>query len=76
MAIKEEILDKDTLDMVKDSFDHVKTKVGMPSNVSEKLMQQCKAPTLIMAGEKDCLFPSKKYYQEQKESYQITRLIC
>lgn len=60
MAINEEILDKDTLDMVKDSFDHVKTKIGMPSNVSEQLMQQCKAPTLIMAAEKDCLFPAKK----------------
>ncbi|WP_028546447.1 alpha/beta fold hydrolase [Paenibacillus taiwanensis] len=66
MAIKEEIIDKDTLDMVKDSFDHVKTKVGMPSNVSEQLMQQCKAPTLIMAGEKDCLFPAKKVLQRAK----------
>ncbi|MEQ6357072.1 alpha/beta hydrolase [Lysinibacillus sp. M3] len=60
MAINEEILDKDTLNMVKDSFDHVKTKIGMPSNVSEQLMQQCKAPTLIMAAEKDCLFPAEK----------------
>ncbi|MBE7105463.1 alpha/beta hydrolase [Bacillus cereus] len=66
MDIKEEILDKDTLDMVKDSFDHVKTKVGMPSNVSGKLMQQCKAPTLIMAGEKDCLFPAKKVLPRAK----------
>jgi len=23
-------------------------------------MQQCKAPTLIMAAEKDCLFPAEK----------------
>ncbi|WP_342598313.1 alpha/beta hydrolase [Psychrobacillus sp. FSL H8-0483] len=66
IAINEEILDKDTLDMVKDSFDYVKTKVGMPSNVSEQLMQQCKAPTLIMAGEKDCLFPAKKVIPRAK----------
>jgi len=66
MALKEEILDKDTLDMLKDSLDHVKTKVGMPSNVNERLMQQCKAPTLIMAGEKDCLFPAKKVLPRAK----------
>ncbi|MCL1697016.1 alpha/beta hydrolase [Lysinibacillus sp. BPa_S21] len=66
MAIKEDILDKDTLDMVKDSFDHVKTKVGMPSNVNKKLMQQCKAPTLIMAAEKDCLFPAQKVLSRAK----------
>ncbi|OXS73016.1 alpha/beta hydrolase [Lysinibacillus sp. KCTC 33748] len=66
MAIREEVLDKDTLDMVRDSFDHVKTKVGMPSNVSEQLMQRCKAPTLIMAAEKDCLFPAKKVLSRAK----------
>lgn len=60
MAIKEEVLDEDTLDILRDSFDHVKIKVGMPSNVSEQLMQKCKAPSLIMAGEKDCLFPASK----------------
>lgn len=60
MSVTEDVLDNDTLDTVKNSFDHVKTKTGMPSNVSEKLMQKCNAQTLVMASEKDCLFPAKK----------------
>lgn len=60
MAIQEDVLDRDTLDTVKCSFDHVKTKVGMPTNVSAKRMARCTAPTLVMAGELDCLFPAQK----------------
>lgn len=60
MSITKDILDSDTLDILKNSFEHVKTKVGMPSNVSSKLMKSCVAPTLIMASELDCLFPAKK----------------
>lgn len=33
---------------------------GMPVNVAEKDMKKCKAPALVMAGEKDCLFPAKR----------------
>lgn len=32
----------------------------MPSNVVVKDMRKCRAPTLVMAGEKDCLFPAQK----------------
>lgn len=66
MSITEDALDTDTLDTVKNSFDHVKTKVGMPSNVSAKLMQQCHAPTLVIASEKDCLFPAKNVLKRAK----------
>ncbi|MEG0238830.1 alpha/beta fold hydrolase [Anaerorhabdus sp.] len=66
MSITEDVLDTDTLDTVKNSFDHVKTKAGMPSNVSAKLMRQCHAPTLVMASEKDCLFPAKKVLKRAK----------
>lgn len=60
MAITEDVLDNDTLDIVKDSFLHVKTKVGMPSNVRGTRMKQCVAPTLVIAAELDCLFPARK----------------
>ena len=40
MAITKDVLDADTLDTVKNSFAHVKTKVGMPSNVSGKRMRR------------------------------------
>lgn len=41
------------------SIDYSKVKAGMPGNVAEKDMKKCKAPTLVMAGEKDCLFPAE-----------------
>ena len=31
----------------------------MPSNVDEQLMKKCNVPALVMAAEKDCLFPGK-----------------
>ncbi|MEG0710243.1 MAG: alpha/beta hydrolase [Longicatena sp.] len=67
MSITEDVIDKDTLDTVKNSFDHVKTKIGMPSNVSKNLMSKCNAPTLVIASEKDCLFPAKKVLSRAKE---------
>ncbi|QSX07401.1 alpha/beta hydrolase [Sedimentibacter sp. zth1] len=67
MAIKEDVLDADTLAIIKDSFDNVKTKVGMPSNVSKKLMLKCKAATLVMASEMDCLFPARKVLSRAKK---------
>lgn len=60
MAIYDEVLDEDTLDIVKDSFDNVKTKVGMPTNIKTSLLKDYKAPTLVIAAENDCLFPAKK----------------
>lgn len=59
MAITEENITNDIYDTAKLSIDYVKIKKGMPSNVASKLMRQCKAPTLVMAAEKDCLFPAK-----------------
>lgn len=49
----------DIYEAAKLSINHSKVKTGMPSNVSEKDMKKCKAPTLVMAAEKDCLFPAK-----------------
>lgn len=65
MAITENVLDIDTLNTMKDSFDNVKTKVGMPTNIKAKLLDKYDSPTLIIASEKDCLFPAKKFYREQ-----------
>lgn len=58
MALFEEVLDEDTLAVLKDSFDNVKTKIGMPSNVNPKLLKNYKSPTLVIAAERDCLFPA------------------
>lgn len=67
MALREEVLDEDTLDIVKDSFDNVKTKVGMPSNIEAKKLSDYHSPTLFIASEKDCLFPAKKVLSRAKQ---------
>ncbi len=59
MAITEENITQDIYETAKLSINHSKVKAGMPSNVSESRMKKCKAPTLVMAAEKDCLFPAK-----------------
>jgi len=59
MAISEDNIDEDTFETVKSSIDNVKIKTGMPGNVNPADMKKCKAPTLVMAAEKDCLFPAE-----------------
>lgn len=60
MACSNKALNKDLLDLMKNIFDHVKIQPMMPTNVEPKCLHRCKAPTLVMASEKDCLFPGKK----------------
>lgn len=59
MAVTEENITEDIYETAKLSINHSKVKTGMPSDVSEQYMKKCKAPTLVMAAEKDCLFPAR-----------------
>lgn len=59
MAVIEENITDDIYETAKLSINYSKVKAGMPGNVAEKDMKKCKAPTLVMAGERDCLFPAK-----------------
>lgn len=59
MALTEVNITDDIYETAKLSIDHSKVKTGMPSNATEKDMKKCKAPVLVMAAEKDCLFPAK-----------------
>ena len=59
MAITEDNITDDIYETAKLSIDYIKVKTGMPGNVDGKLMNKCKAPTLVMAAEKDCLFPGE-----------------
>lgn len=60
MAITEDNITEDIYKTAKYSIDFCRIKAGMPSNVSQKYIKKYKAPTLVMAAEKDCLFPAKK----------------
>lgn len=69
MALNEDVLDDDTLDTIKDSFDNVKTKVGMPTNVKKSKLAAYNSPTLVIASEKDCLFPVSRVLTRSKEIF-------
>jgi pimeloyl-ACP methyl ester carboxylesterase len=60
MAVDEKNIDENTYEMVKSSFDHVVVKAGMPSNVPAEILKKCNVPTLLIAAEKDCMFPGKR----------------
>lgn len=60
MAVVEENITDDIYETAKLSIEFLKVKTGMPSNVNAEDMKKCKAPTLIMAAELDCLFPAKQ----------------
>lgn len=67
MAVTEENITEDIYETAKLSINHSKVKTGMPSNVAKKDMRRCKAPTLVMAAEKDCLFPAKGVLPRAKQ---------
>jgi pimeloyl-ACP methyl ester carboxylesterase len=66
MAINEKEIDESIFEMTKYSFDNVCVKAGMPSNVKEADMKNYNAPTLLIAAEKDVLFPGEKVIARAK----------
>ena len=66
MAINENEIDESTLEMAKCSFDNVCVKAGMPSKVNVADMKYYTAPTLLITGEKDVLFPGEKVIARAK----------
>ncbi len=66
MAVTEDNITQDIYETAKCSIDFAIIKAGMPSNVKIEDMRKCFAPTLVMAAERDCLFPAKKVLQQAK----------
>lgn len=67
IAITEDNITEDLYQTAKLSITYSKVKTGMPSNVDGEKMKKCKAPTLVMAAERDCLFPGKNVIKRAKE---------
>ena len=67
MTTNGEPMDKDTLEMIRTSFHHVNVNPNMPSNVKKEDIENYQAPTLLLAGEKDVLFPGEKVIERAKE---------
>lgn len=60
MALTPDNITNDSFETAKMSITYAKIKTAMPSNVSAKRMSLCNAPTLVMAAERDCLFPAQR----------------
>ena len=67
LALTYDNITDDMFEMSKLSIKYSKVKAGMPSNASEKLIRRCKAPTLVMAAEKDCLYPAARVLPRAKK---------
>ncbi len=67
MTTKGEPIDKDSLDMIRTSFHHVKVNPNMPSAIKKEDIKNYNAPTLLLAGEKDVLFPGKNVIERAKK---------
>jgi pimeloyl-ACP methyl ester carboxylesterase len=66
MVLNEKNIDSDLYETAKCSIDNVKIKAGMPSNVFPNDIKRCTAPTLVIAAEKDCLFPANLVIPQAK----------
>ena len=67
LTVSEEDISDDVFETAKLSIEYSKVKTGMPSNVSAKLIGRYLAPTLVMAAEKDRLFPAKRVLTRAKK---------
>ncbi len=67
MALTEDNIDADTLETVRRTLDHVKVKAGMPGNIH--LTEPSAVPTLVMAAERDCLFPASRVLPRAKQLF-------
>lgn len=67
MALREENITNDILITAKCSIDHTKIKAVMPQNEKESELRKYKNPVLVMAAEKDCLFPAGKVIPKAKK---------
>lgn len=67
MAITESNITEDILTTARSSIDHAKIKSVMPQNESCRNLCNYQNPVLVMAAEKDCLFPAKDVLLKAKK---------
>lgn len=67
MAITESNITEDILITARNSIDHAKIKSVMPQNESCRNLCKYQNPVLVMAAEKDCLFPAKDVLLKAKK---------
>ncbi len=60
MAITENDIDDNNIEMVEATFRNVHVKAQMPANAHADALSKCTAPTVVFAADKDVLFPGEK----------------
>lgn len=75
MAVSEDNITEDILQTARCSIDHAKIKSVMPQNESCEALGRYQNPVLVMAAERDCLFPGKKGTSEGAKSLETKRLL-
>lgn len=77
MALTESNITDDILATARCSIDNGKIKSVMPQNESYRSLCKYSNPVLVMAAEKDCLFPAKNVLPQVKRAWQqsITYLL-
>lgn len=73
MALKEENISKDMLITAKCSIDNAKIKTIMPQNESARELRKYRNPVLVMAAEKDCLFPANKVLPKARKVWKQSK---
>lgn len=66
MALSTKALTKQRMATVKNSIDNVRICAVMPTAVEPERLRRCKAKTLVIAAEKDCLFPASRVLPRAK----------
>ena len=77
MAIEKANIAQDILITARCSIDNVKIKSTMPQNEKAKSLSKYHNPVLVMAAEKDCLFPAKQVLPQVRKVWKqsITYLL-
>ncbi len=66
---KEEPIDDQVLEITQAVFRHVRIEADMPRNVRRKELACFQAPTLVIAAEKDSLFPADQVVRRAREVF-------
>lgn len=69
MAVSESNISDDLLATARCSIDNARIKIGMPGNEKINNLKKYKNPVLVMAAEKDCLFPEKQVIKQAKKAW-------
>jgi pimeloyl-ACP methyl ester carboxylesterase len=64
-----EPIDKDVIETIQAVFRHVRIEWQMPRNVTRKELVDFKAPTLVIAAERDAMFPGQAVVKRAREVF-------